>query len=138
MSVLKSISRKELTAWIEVDGCPGFEVEVTALSRTELSELAKSCSKTVFNRHTKQKEQEIDSDLFAERFVERTVKGWKGFTFRHALNLIPAELPADTALDEEIEYSFDEALFLVKQSAEFDSWLNEVISDLTRFQPRGA
>ena len=39
-------------------------------------------------------------------------------------------------LSEEVEYSEENAEILVSQSAEFDTWLNEVVFDLDNFRSK--
>ncbi|SVD26030.1 uncharacterized protein METZ01_LOCUS378884, partial [marine metagenome] len=62
-----------------------------------------------------------------------TVNDWKGLTLAHLETLILVDVE-DKDLTEEVEYTEDNAEVLVSQSAEFDTWLNEVVFDLENFR----
>lgn len=132
---LQSMLKDKIEAWVEVDGFPGFEVHLNYLARTELDKIRKKCTTSKFDRRTHQKVEEIDSELFVTAFVKACIKDWKGFTLEYATKLMPIEAPE--GLDPKttaIEYTESNAHALVKESPEFDTWLNEVIFDLDHFR----
>ena len=51
---LKKLMVDTKTAWIEFPGLEGFSVEITNLSRKELTGLRKKCTTTKFDRKTRQ------------------------------------------------------------------------------------
>lgn len=133
MSKLQSMLKDKLEAWVAVDGFPGFEVQLAYLSRPELERIRKSVTKLELNKRSRAMEETIDTDAYTKVLVKASVIGWKGFTFEHALKLLPIELDGvDPAT--EIDFSPEEAFLLVKNSPQFDSWLNEVIYDLDSFR----
>ena len=134
MSTLGAYLTNKLEAWIKVDGFDGFEVKVAYLSREELNKISKAVSRTEWSPKTRRHEDIIDQELFVKEFVSATVLGWKGFTLKHASNLMPIELPEDASLDDEVEFSTEEANVLIQNSPTFDSWLNDIVFDLSRFQ----
>ena len=121
------------SAWIKFDGLDGFEVEVAALSRKELVGIRKSCIVNKFDRKTRLSIEELDDEKFISKFAKATIKNWKGLTLRHLETLILVDT-AGKDLDEELEYSEENAEILVANSTEFDTWLNEVCFDLNSFR----
>ena len=130
---LKKLVVDSKAKWIDFGGLDGFSVEVANLSRKELTGIRKKCTTTKFNRKSRQAEEVLDEDKFVIEFTRKTVKNWKGLTLAHleALILIDTE---GQDLEKEIEYTEENAEVLVSQSAEFDTWLNEVVFDLDNFR----
>ena len=114
---LKKLMVDSKSTWIDFPGLDGFSVEVTNLSRKELTSLRKRCTVQKFDRKTRAITETLDEDKFVEDFARSTIKGWKG------------QDP-----DAKIEYSGDNAEVLVTNSSEFDTWLNEVVFDLDNFR----
>ena len=125
---------KKLEAWIEMEGFDGFEVKIAYLSRDELSKIRNSVTRVTFSPKTRQKEETIDSELFISEFVKAGVLDWKGFSLKHASRLLPISVPEGADLNEEIEFTPEEAVALAENSNVFDAWLNDVIFDLANFQ----
>ena len=119
--------------WIDFSGLEGFSVEVANLSRKELTGLRKKCTTTKFNRKSRAAEEVLDEDKFVIEFARATIKGWKGLSLAHLETLILVDTDGQD-LSEEVEYSEENAEILVSQSAEFDTWLNEVVFDLDNFR----
>ena len=132
---LKSLLVDSKTTWVEFPGLDGFEVELANLSRKELVNLRKKCTTNKFNRKTRAFEESLDDDKFVKEFAEATVKGWKGLKLSYLEDLILVDLEGQD-LSQEMEYTPDNALVLVENSAEFDNWLNEVVFDLENFRTR--
>ena len=134
MSKLSSMLTNKLEAWIEMEGFDGFEVKISYLSRDELSKIRNTVTRVSWSPKTRQKEENIDTELFVSEFVKAAVLEWKGFTVKHALRLLPIEIPEGVSENDEIEFSQEEAIALATNSVIFDSWLNEVVFDLANFQ----
>ena len=133
MSLLKSLMVDTKSAWIEYPGLNGFEVEVTTLARQELIALRKSCITTKFDRKTRKPEEFLDEPRFVSKFTERTVKNWKGLKYKYLETLIPVDI-SKVDPEEEMPFSLDDAILLVENSSDFDTWLNEVVFDLDNFR----
>ena len=114
--------------WIDFPGLKGFEVEVTNLSRKELTGLRKKCTTTKFDRKTRQAVESLDEDKFVVEFTNAVIKNWKGLTLEHLETLLLVDIDGQDA-SKELEYSQDNA-----ESTEFDTWLNEVVFDLDNFR----
>jgi hypothetical protein len=135
---LKKLMVDTKAVWMDFPGLSGFSVEVANLSRKELTALRKRCTTQKFDRKTRQLVENLDEDKFVSEFADASVKNWKGLTVEHLETL----LLVDTANQEpgaEVDYSKDNAEVLVTNSAEFDTWLNEVVFDLENFRnvPKG-
>lgn len=128
---LKSLIVPSKSVTAEYPGLPGFTVDLAYLSRETLVNLRKKATKvTLKNRQTV---EEVNDELFLQLYVQAAIKGWKGLTLGYASTLVPIEFD-ETQLDKELEYSEENALDLMKNSTEFDSWVSQQINDLGNFQ----
>ena len=130
---LKKLVVDSKAKWIDFSGLDGFSVEVANLSRKELTGMRKKCTTTKFNRRSRVAEDVLDDEKFVTEFTRKTVKNWKGLTLAHLETLILIDTEGQD-LAKEVEYSEENAEVLVSQSAEFDTWLNEVVFDLENFR----
>ena len=119
--------------WMDFPGLSGFSVEVANLSRKELTALRKRCTTQKFDRKTRQLVENLDEDKFVTEFADASIKNWKGLTVEHLETLLLVDT-ADQEPGAEVNYSKDNAEVLVTNSAEFDTWLNEVVFDLENFR----
>lgn len=127
---LKTLLVPSKTTTIEYPGMDGFEVDLCFLSRESLVTIRKKATKTSFKN--RQPIEELNDDLFLEMYVKATVKGWKGLKISYLEQLAPIDT---TGLDAEdtLDFSEENALFLMKNSTNFDSFVSENITDLARF-----
>jgi hypothetical protein len=123
------------TAWVEYPEFEGFEIEVATLARQELIGIRKSCMFQKFDRKTHQKIDELDEPKFIRKFTEATVKNWKGLKYKYLEMLIPVDI-SKVDPEEEMPFSIDDAVLLVSNSGDFDTWLNEVVFDLDNFRTK--
>jgi len=130
---LKKLVVDSKSKWIEFAGLEGFSVEIANLSRKELTGIRKACTTTKFNRRSRVAEEVLDEDKFVTEFTRKTVNNWKGLTLAHLETLILIDVEGQD-LEKEAEYTEENAEVLVSQSAEFDTWLNEVAFDLDNFR----
>ena len=130
---LKKLIVDSKSTWVDFAGLDGFEVEVANLARKELNGLRKKCTTSKFNRKSRSVEEVLDEDKFVVEFSKATVLGWKGLTLDHLQTLLLIET-GNEDLNSEVEFSVENAEVLVSQSAEFDTWLNEVVFDLENFR----
>lgn len=113
-------------------GCPGLTFDLAFLSKESNQALYKKCQTTKFNTRTRQAEESFDDEMFLELYVKSIIKGWKGFKMKYLKDLVLVEV-AESDEENEMEYSDDNALALMKASTIFDGWISEVISDLGNF-----
>lgn len=118
---------------VEVDypGLPGFKVKLSFLSRETLLNIRKKATKTTFkNRQTS---EELNDELFLQLYAQNAIKGWKGLKLRDLETLVPVDLTGQDA-DDELEFTEENALFLMKNSSNFDAFVSETVTDLGNFQ----
>lgn len=130
---LKDLVVDTKTVEVAFDGHEDFKVELAYVSRTEMSKLVKDCQRSKMNRSTRQIEMELDQDKFLKTFVERVIVGWKGLTVEILAEFVPVDVP-EGGEDKEIEFSTQNAIFLVKESQMFDDWVNEKVNDIDTFR----
>ena len=133
---LKSLLVPSKTVEAEFPGFPGFKVQLSFLSRETLVSIRKKATKTSFKN--RQPTEELNDELFLQLYVQACIKGWEGFKLSYLEQLAPVDLSAQKDMDAELEYSEDNALFLMKSSANFDSWVSEQVTDLGNFQNSSA
>lgn len=124
------------SAWVEYPAFSGFEIELVNLSRPELTALRKRCVSTKFDKQTRKPVEELNEEKFIEEFTKATIKNWKGFKLKYLESFMLVDL-SKVDPEAELPYSQENAKLLVTNSAEFDTWVNEVIFDLDNFRTRG-
>jgi len=129
---LESLMTPSKTVEIDYPGYKDFVLKLTFLGRDELMKLRKKSTSTKFDRKTRQPIEEVDDDLFLQLYVEAVVKGWKGFKYEYLADFMLVELDG-VSLEEELEYSEDNAYLLMKNSPDFDSFVAETVGDLQNF-----
>ena len=130
---LSSLLIDSKAAWVEYPGMDGFEVQVVNLSRPELKALRKRCTINKFDRKTRQAVEELDETKFVKEFTNATVKGWRGLKYKYLEVLMLVDI-SKVKPDDMLEYSPENAVLLVDNSADFDTWLNDVVFDLENFR----
>lgn len=118
---------------VEVDfpGFPDFKVNLSYLSRETLVNIRKKATKTSFkNRQT---QEELNDELFLQLYAQAAIKGWSGLKLSTLEQLVPVDLTGQNP-DDELPYNEENALFLMKNSANFDSFVSETVNDLGNFQ----
>jgi len=115
---------------VEYPGMPGFEINICFLSRETLQTIRKKATKTTFKN--RQPVEELNDDLFLELYVKGSVKGWKGFKMKYLEQLAPVDV-SDQDSESELEYTEENALYLMKSSVNFDSFISEQVTDLGNF-----
>jgi hypothetical protein len=123
------------SAWVKYPGLSGLEVEFVNLSRPELTSLRKKCTVTKFDRKTRKPVEDLDEDMFIEEFTLKTIKNWKGMKLKYLEHFILVDL-GDADPESELEFTTENAVLLVKNSADFDGWVNDVVFDLENFRTR--
>jgi hypothetical protein len=109
---------------------PGFVINVAFLSRETLINIRKKATKTTFKN--RQPQEELDDELFLKLYVDNAVKSWRGLKISYLEQLAPVDV---SALDpnSELNYTAENALYLMKNSTNFDSFISEQVSDLGNF-----
>lgn len=115
---------------VEYPGMPDFKISVSFLSRETLQTIRKKATKTSFKN--RQPVEELNDELFLELYVKGSVRGWTGLSLAYLEQLAPVDIsgmdPKDT-----LEYNEENALFLMKNSSNFDQFISEQVTDLGNF-----
>lgn len=127
---LKSLLVPSKSVDVEYPGMPGFTVQVAFLSRETLLNIRKKSTKTSFKN--RQPTEEFNEDLFLQLYVENAVKGWSGLKLKYLEQLAPVDLTGQD-LEAELEYTAENALYLMKNSSDFDSFISDQVGDLGNF-----
>jgi len=127
---LKALLVPSKTVEVEYPGFPDFKISAVFLSRETLVGIRKKATKTSFKN--RQPVEELDDKLFLQLYVNACIKGWSGLKLSYLEQLAPVDLTGQDA-DAELEYNQDNALFLMQNSANFDSFISETVTELSNF-----
>jgi hypothetical protein len=128
---LKSLLVPSKQVEAEFPGFAGFKVQLSFLSRETLVGIRKKATKITFKN--RQPTEELNDDLFLQLYVAACIKGWSGFKLSYLEQLAPVDLSGQD-MSAELEFSDENALFLMKSSSNFDSWISEQVTELGNFQ----
>lgn len=132
MSIKRLIKEKSVRE-IPVDGMPGFFVTLTYLSKDTIRKMADKHTRVKFNRKTGKEEKEFNGDDFTEEFVSAVVVGWRGLTYNYLARFVAVDESAVSNPDEEIPFTQEDALELMKQSTAFSEWVDGCLNDIELF-----
>lgn len=127
---LKNLLVPSKSLEVEYPGMPEFKIQVAFLSRETLQNIRKKSTKTSFKN--RQPVEELNDELFLELYVKNAIKGWSGLKLKYLEQLAPVDLSNQDA-EAELEYSEENALYLMKNSTNFDSFISEQVTDLGNF-----
>jgi hypothetical protein len=127
---LKSLLVPSKTIEVDYPGFSGFKLQINFISRDNLINLRKKSTKTTFKG--RQTQEDFNEDLFLELYVDAAIRGWSGLKFKYVDLLAPVDVSKFDAEDE-LGYSKENALMLIKNSTDFDSFVSERVNDLGNF-----
>jgi hypothetical protein len=127
---LKTLLVPSKSLEVEYPGMPDFKIQVAFLSRETLQSIRKKSTKTTFKN--RQPVEELNDELFLELYVKSAIKGWSGLKLKYLEQLAPVDLTGQDS-DAELEYSEENALYLMKNSTNFDSFVSEMVTSLEHF-----
>lgn len=129
---LKSLLTPSKTVDIDYPGYADFTVSLCYLSREELVKLRNKCLKQKFNKKTRAFEDTLDEDLFMVEYVSAIIKGWNGLKYKYLEEFLLVDV-SQLNLEDELEYTQDNAELLMKNSGDFDQWVTDTVGDLENF-----
>ena len=127
---LKSLLVPSKTIEVEYPGFSGFKLQINYISRDNLINLRKKSTKTTFKG--RQTQEDFNEDLFLELYVDAAIRGWSGLKFKYVDLLAPVDVSKFDPEDD-LGYSKENALMLIKNSNDFDSFVSERVNDLGNF-----
>ena len=113
----------------------GFVVDVAYVSREELQKIRNKCLITKFDKKTRQVQESVDDKLFLQLYVNKVIRGWKGLKLKYLQELVLVDL-GTVDPESELEYTEENALQLMQSSIPFDTWITNVVSDISFFNKR--
>jgi hypothetical protein len=127
---LKTLLVPSKSVEVEYPGMPDFKLQLSFLSRETLINIRKKSTKTTFKN--RQPQEEFDDELFLELYVQNAIKGWSGLKLKYLEQLAPVDLTGQD-LEDYLQFSNENALYLMKNSSNFDAWITEQVGDLGNF-----
>lgn len=109
-----------------------FVLKMCYLPREKLTSIREKHVVISFNRVTRQREETVDTDKFMNDYIKEAVVGWKGLTMEIVKSLVPIEV-VEADLKTEVPYDHEDALWLVKNSSEFDSFISDTMNQVDVF-----
>ena len=129
---LSSLLTPSKTVTIDFPDFEGFSLQLTYLAREELMKLRNKTLKQKFNKKTRAFEESMDEELFLTEYVKAVIKGWKGLKYDYVSQLLLIDT-SSIDLQDELRFTQENAELLMKNSADFDTWVTEVVGDLENF-----
>ena len=137
MSKIKNMIADQSSIWVEYPDIDGFEINLAYLTREDLMKIRNASLTFKFNKRTRQREEEVDNDRFLENYAEKAIISWKGLKVKHMPALMPVDISGMDASDE-IEYSSEDAIELLKNSTVFDQFITDTMNDFEQFSKKKA
>ena len=135
MSKIKKMMAEKSSIWVDYPDLDGFSINLNYLTREDLMKVRNMSLTYKFNKRTRQREEEVDNDRFLEAYAEKAIVGWKGLKYKHLPALMPADI-SQVDSEEEIEYSSEDAIDLLKNSTIFDQFVTDSMNDFEQFSKK--
>jgi hypothetical protein len=132
MSLAKMV-RPTIKHKFEYPAMPGFEVEITYLSRDELMKIRSKCVTMKIDRKSREPKEEVNNELFEDIYYKSILTGWTGLKYKYLPKLGPFELEADVDPETEEMFDADSGVVLMQNSPEFNSWVTDLLEDVENF-----
>lgn len=118
---------------VEFPDIDGFVVQLCYVGRDRMMKIRNQALEYKFNKRTRQREEEVNNDKFLELYADAVIKGWRGLNVRGLATLLPIDT---NAMDpkEEVPYSADDALLLLKNSTLFDQFVTDSLNNFEVFE----
>ena len=137
MSKIKNLIADQSSVWVEYPDIDGFEVNLQYLTREDLMKIRNASLTYKFNKRTRQREEEVDNDRFLENYAEKSILGWRGLKVKHMPALMPVDISGMDG-EENIDYSSEDAIELLKNSTVFDQFVTDTMNDFEQFSKKKA
>jgi len=129
---LASLMTSSKTVEIDYPGRDGMKVKLCYLAREELVKLRKRCLSTKWDKKSRQPIEEMDDEKFIVEYCKAVIKGWSGLKYRYLEELLLVDVSSFEP-DDELPWTKDNAELLMKNAADFDTWVTETVGDLENF-----
>jgi hypothetical protein len=132
MSKISNLIAKETVIDVEFPDIDGFIIKLVYLGRDDLLKIRNASLTYKFNKRTRQREEEVDNEKFIEEYARRAIKGWIGLRVKSLPKLLPVDISSMDPNDE-VVYSEEDALDLLKSSTVFDQFVTDAMNDYEKF-----
>jgi len=132
MSKISNLIAKETVIDVEFPDIDGFIIKLVYLGRDDLLKIRNASLTYKFNKRTRQREEEVDNEKFIEEYDRRAIKGWTGLRVKSLPKLLPVDISSMDPNDE-VVYSEEDALDLLKSSTVFDQFVTDAMNDYEKF-----
>ena len=129
---LASLLTPSKTVTVDYPTLKGFSVDLCYLAREELIKLRSKCVSQKLNRKTRAFEETLDEDKFLTEYCKAVIKGWKGLKYKYLEELLLVDI-SGLEPEDELEFSVENAETLMKNGADFDTWVTDITGDLENF-----
>lgn len=129
---LKTLLTPSKTVSISYPEFEDFVVDLTYLAREELVKLRNRSLSQKFNKKTRGFDEQLDEDKFLVEYCGAVIKGWKGLKYKFLKNLLLINTDG-LDLEDELQFSQENAQTLMRNSSDFDTWITETVGDLENF-----
>jgi hypothetical protein len=133
MSMIKNLMVTDKTVDVQFPDSDTFYVSLAYLSREKLVKVRNRSLVVKFNKRSRQREEEVDNDKFLEEYARAVVKSWRGLTIRELSKLMPIETTGAN-LEQDVPYSEEDALELLRNSTIFDQFVTDTMNDFEVFE----
>ena len=133
MSLIKKLMVTEKITEVDFTDIDGFKVQLCYVGRDRMMKIRNQALVYKFNKRTRQREEEVDNDKFLEAYADAVIKGWSGLTVRGLATLLPIDTGAMDA-KEQVPYTADDALLLLKNSTIFDQFVTDSLNNFEGFE----
>jgi len=130
---LKNLITTDKVIEVEHPLYEGLKVKLAYIPRETLKKYMERATISTFDKMSRKLVEEVDNDLFMKLYVPDLIKSWSGFKYRYLEELLPVDLSKVDDLDEELPYTEDNAIELMKNSSEFDEWISSIVRDVKNF-----
>ena len=129
---LASLLTPSKTVSVDYPSKPGFSIDLTYLVREELLKLRNKCVSQKLNRKTRAFEESLDEDKFLTEYCKAVIKGWTGLKYSYLEELLLVDI-SKLNPEDELPWTQENAETLMKNAADFDTWLTETVGALENF-----
>ena len=129
---LASLLTPSKTVTVDYPTLKGFSVDLCYLAREELIKLRSKCVSQKLNRKTRAFEETLDENKFLTEYCKAVIKGWKGLKYKYLEELLLVDI-SGLEPEDELDFSVENAETLMKNGADFDTWVTEITGDLENF-----
>jgi hypothetical protein len=110
-----------------------FKVTIRYNTAERLTELRKQCIKTIIDPVHGVPVEDLDMVKWNEIFSTNTIIGWKGLTWGTLAELMLID-ESQVNLEEEIDFSNENAAAVLSGSKAFDAWVSNCLTSINNFR----